>query len=53
MLLPDELMKTEVTIKASPWNISSWSRNMLAGSCRWVEAGREAEKETWLHKQDL
>lgn len=45
MLLPDELMKTEVTIKASPWNISSWSRSILpASSCHWVEAGREAEK---------
>lgn len=45
MLLPDKLMKTEVTIKASPWNISSWSRNiLLPSSCHWVEVGREAEK---------
>lgn len=53
-LLPAELMKTEVTIKASPWNISSRSRNiLLPRSHHWVKAGREAEKGDTTSQADV
>lgn len=54
MLLPDKLMKADVTIKASPWNTSSWSRNiLLPGSRHWVEAGREAVKGDLASQADV
>lgn len=54
MLLPDELMKIEVTSKAPPWNVRGGFRNiLLPRSCHWVEAGREVAKGEITSEADL